>query len=227
MSPSRPAAPAAPRDAAPTPEERRLVAALRAGDEAAFMALVERYNGALLRLALSFVPSRAVAEEVVQETWLAVIQGIGRFEGRSTLRTWLFRILVNRAKTRGERERRTVPFSALAAAEADADETLVDPDRFLPHGHRWAGHWSQGPRPWGDSPEDRLLARETASVVTGAIDRLPPGQRAVVSLRDVAGWSAEEVCEALGISEVNQRVLLHRGRTRVRDALDAHLGEDA
>ena len=207
---------------APTPEERRLVQALRAGDERAFIELVERYNGALQRLALSFVPSRAVAEEVVQETWLAVIQGIDRFEGRSTLRTWLFRILVNRAKTRGERERRTVPFSSLASDEASGEDGLVDADRFFAHDNPWAGHWSAGPRPWADAPEGRLLAKETTKVVTDAIDGLPPGQRAVVSLRDIAGWSAEEVCDSLGISEVNQRVLLHRGRSRVRSALERH-----
>jgi RNA polymerase sigma-70 factor (ECF subfamily) len=207
----------------PTPEERRLVARLRAGEESAFMWLVETYHGALLRLALSFVPSRAVAEEVVQETWLAVIQGIHRFEERSSLRTWLFRILTNRAKTRGQRERRTVPFSSLADAESNADETLIDPDRFLPADHRWAGHWAAAPRSWGEAPEARLLSKETTRVVTQAIEALPSGQRAVVSLRDVAGWSSEEVCEELGISEVNQRVLLHRGRTKVRNALERHL----
>jgi len=206
-----------------SPEDRRLVARLRAGDEAAFMELVERYQGPLLRLALSFVPSHAVAEEVVQETWLGVIQGIDRFEGRSSLRTWLFRILVNRAKTRGERERRTVPFSALAQAEAGSGEAVMDADRFLPADHAWAGHWTAHPRSWGEGPESRLLAKETTRIVTEAIDALPAGQRAVVSLRDVAGWSSEEVCEELGISEVNQRVLLHRGRTKVRNALERHL----
>jgi RNA polymerase sigma-70 factor, ECF subfamily len=226
LPPAAAAPPAEEGTGASTAEERRLVQALRAGDERAFMGIVERYNGALLRLALSFVPSRAVAEEVVQETWLAVIQGIDRFEGRSTLRTWLFRILVNRAKTRGERERRTVPFSSLASAEAASEEGLVDADRFFPHDNPWAGHWSAGPRPWGDAPEDRLLAKETTKVVTDAIDTLPAGQRAVVSLRDVAGWSAEEVCTSLGISEVNQRVLLHRGRTRVRNALERHFDGD-
>jgi RNA polymerase sigma-70 factor, ECF subfamily len=205
-----------------TPDDRRLVQRLRDGDEQAFMELVERYNGALLRLAMSFVPSRAVAEEVVQETWLGVIQGIGRFEGRSSLKTWLFRILVNRAKTRGERERRTVPFSSLAASEAESDETLVDADRFLPPDHVWAGHWAASPRSWAGAPEERLFAKETTSVITAAIESLPEGQRAVVSLRDIAGWSSEDVCDELGISEVNQRVLLHRGRTKIRTALERH-----
>jgi RNA polymerase sigma-70 factor (ECF subfamily) len=207
------------------PGDRHLVARLRAGDEGAFIDLVERYNGALLRLALSFVPSRAVAEEVVQETWLGVIQGIDRFEGRSSLRTWLFRILVNRAKTRGERERRTVPFSALADAEASSDEALVDADRFLPPDHVWAGHWAASPRSWAGAPEERLFAKETTRVITDVIESLPEGQRAVISLRDIAGWSSEDVCEELGISEVNQRVLLHRGRTKVRNALERHFEE--
>lgn len=205
-----------------TPEDRHLVARLRNGDELAFMELVERHNAALLRLALSFVPSRAVAEEVVQETWLGVVQGIGRFEGRSSLKTWLFRILVNRAKTRGERERRTVPFSSLANTEAASDETLVEADRFLPSDDLWAGHWAASPRSWAGEPGERLLAKETTKVITHAIDALPEGQRAVVSLRDVAGWSSGEVCDELGISEANQRVLLHRGRTKVRTALERH-----
>jgi RNA polymerase sigma-70 factor, ECF subfamily len=215
-------APDATADSLLTPDDRRLVQRLRDGDERAFMELVERYNGQLLRLAMSFVPSRAVAEEVVQETWLGVIQGIGRFEGRSSLKTWLFRILVNRAKTRGERERRTVPFSALAASEAASDETLIDADRFLPPDHVWAGHWAAAPRSWAGAPEERLFSKETTKVVTDAIEALPEGQRAVIGLRDIAGWSSEDVCDELGISEVNQRVLLHRGRTKVRTALEAH-----
>lgn len=226
MTPAGQTPAADPVRSAPTPEERHLVEALKAGDEAAFVQMVERYNGALLRLALSFVPSRAVAEEVVQETWLAVIRGIDRFEGRSSLRTWLFRILVNRAKTRGERERRTVPFSSLATAEAGEDEVLVDADRFLGPDARWPGHWASAPRPWEGSPEARLGAKETTRIVTEAIEALPAGQRAVVSLRDVAGFTSEEVCESLGISEVNQRVLLHRGRTRVRNALEKHFDGD-
>lgn len=205
-----------------TPEDRQLVARLRTGDELAFMELVERYNGVLLRLALPFVPSRAVAEEVVQETWLGVIPGIDRFEGRSALKTWLFRILVNRAKTRGERERRTVPFSSLANAEAASHEMLVEADRFLPSGDLWAGHWAASPRSWAGEPEKRLLAKETTRVITDAVDALPEGRRAVVSLRDIAGWSSGEVCDELGISEVNQRVLLHRGRTKVRTVLERH-----
>ena len=186
---------------------------LRAGDEAAFMELVERHHAALVRLAQSFVSSRAVAEEVAQETWLGVLRGIDRFEGRSSLKTWIFRILVNRAKTRGEREARSVPFSSLESEDGPS----VDPDRFVE-----AGGWASPPRPWEGEPVDRLLAGEARAVIDAAIERLPPAQRRVITLRDVEGWPAEEVCDALGLSEANQRVLLHRARSKARAALEAH-----
>ncbi|MFN2471550.1 MAG: RNA polymerase sigma factor [Gaiellaceae bacterium] len=208
------------------PEEQRLVSALRARDEAAFVELVERYGASLERVALLFVSTRAVAEEVVQETWLALLDGIDRFEGRSTLKTWLFRVLTNRAKTRAVREARNVPFSTLAAAEAVGDEPAVEPERFLSRDHpRSPAHWAALPRPWHSTPEQRLLGAETQAVIREAIERLPPTQRAVVSLRDVEGWGSEEVCAALELSEGNQRVLLHRARSRVREALEAYLGE--
>jgi len=197
-------------------DDTQLVAALRAGDRQAYEELVERYTPSLLRVAALFTPTRAVAEEVVQDTWLGVLRGIEGFEGRSSLKTWLFRILTNTAKTRGARERRTLPFSALAGAEVDAAEPVVDADRFDPQD----GHWSQPPGQW---PEERLVAAETRDVIRAAIDGLPPAQRAVVSLRDVEGWSSEEVRDALGLTEVNQRVLLHRGRSKVRTALEAYL----
>jgi RNA polymerase sigma-70 factor, ECF subfamily len=202
-------------------EEQRLIARLRAHDEDAFMELVDRYSASLLRVALLFVSTRAVAEEVVQETWLGVLSGIDRFEGRSSLKTWIFRILTNRAKTRGAREARSIPFSSLASAELDDDRPLVDPDRFQP-----TGQWASPPGAWGDLPEQRLLGAETRRVISDAIDGLPPVQRTVISLRDVEGWSSEEVREALDLSEGNQRVLLHRARSKVRAALDAYL-EDA
>jgi RNA polymerase sigma-70 factor (ECF subfamily) len=165
-----------------------------------------------------------VAEEVVQETWLAVLQGIDRFEGRSSLKTWLFRILTNRAKTRGEREGRTVPFSALAdAAEVEGEEPAVDPDRFYGSEHPNAGLWVDVPQRWADTPERRLLSGEVQELVADAIAALPPSQRAVISLRDVEGWSSEEVCNVLELSETNQRVLLHRARTKVRRALETYL----
>jgi RNA polymerase sigma-70 factor (ECF subfamily) len=207
-----------------SPDELRLIEGLRAGDEAAFEQLVNRYGASMLRLATTIVGSRAVAEEVVQETWLAVLQGIERFEGRSSLKTWLFRILTNRARTRGEREGRTVPFSSLAdAAEVDGEEPAVEPDRFYGSGHPNAGLWVDLPQRWADTPERRLLSREVQDRVAEAIAALPPSQRAVISLRDVEGWSSEEVCNVLDLSETNQRVLLHRARTKVRRALETYL----
>ena len=186
------------------------------------MTLVERYNASLLRVALLYVPSRAVAEEVVQETWLAVLQGIGRFEERSSLKTWIFRILTNRAKTRAERERRTIPFSALSNPGV-VPEAALEPERFrAPDDARWPGHWASPPAAWS-TPEARLESRETRERLRAAIEKLPPGQRAVLSLRDVEGWSSEEVCNALGLTETNQRVLLHRARSRVRKALESYL----
>lgn len=211
--------------AAPPPEDAALVRRLRAREEAAFAELVNRYHGALIRLAMTFVPSRAVAEEVVQETWLGVIRGIDRFEGRSSLRTWVFRILVNRARTRGTQESRSVPFSSVG--EPGADEPAVDPDRFLGDGTRWAGHWAVAPRSWAAGPEERLLSRETVAVVETAVAALPPSQREVITLRDIEGWDAAEVCALLGVSDGNQRVLLHRARSRVRAALEVHLDDAA
>lgn len=204
----------------------RLVERLRSGDEAAFVALVERYHPALMRVAQIYVSSRAVAEEIVQETWVGVIQGLGRFEGRSSLKTWIFRILTNRARTRREREGRSVPFSALPDFAADADEPAVDPQRFYPPDHpRWPGRWIAPPRSWEDVPEQRFLAQETRERIRAAIAALPASQRAVITLRDIEGWSSEEVCGVLGISETNQRVLLHRARAKVRRALEEYLSE--
>ena len=166
----------------------------------------------------------ALAEEVAQEAWLGVLTGIDRFEERSSLRTWILRILVNRARTRRERERRSVPFSSLVDAEAARDEPAIDPDRFLgPDHRRWPGHRAAAPSAWRGG-EERLLAREARGVIAAAIDGLPAGQRTVISLRDVEGWGPEEVCNALGITETNQRVLLHRARSRVRAALDDYMG---
>jgi RNA polymerase sigma-70 factor, ECF subfamily len=203
-------------------DEQRLIDSLKAGDERAFATLLDRYSSSLLRVAMTYVSSKAVAEEVVQETWLGVISGIERFEGRSSLKTWIFRILTNTASSRGPRERRTVPFSSLAPA--DDGELSVDADRFFPPDHaRYPDHWAIGPTAW-ESPEQGLLAGETRGVILRAIDGLPHSQRAVVTLRDVEGWPAEEVCEALRLSEGNQRVLLHRARTRVRAAVESYFG---
>ena len=206
-------------------DERDLCAALRRGDERAFGQLVEQYHAPLRRLALTYVRTAAVADEVVQETWLGVITGIDRFEGRSSLKTWIFRILANVAKTRAVREGRTVPLSALANAEVDGDDPAVDPNRFLDQPHaKWPGHWASPPTRWDELPEEHLSGRETLDVLKSAIDTLPPAQRQVLVMRDVEGWDAPEVCELLDLTEVNQRVLLHRARSKVRQALEDHLG---
>jgi RNA polymerase sigma-70 factor (ECF subfamily) len=210
-----------------TPDERGLVQQLRDGDESAFRELVRRYSPAMLRVAMMYVSSHAVAEEVVQEAWLGVIAGIDRFEGRSSLRTWIFRILANTAKTRGQREGRSVPFSSLAGPEEGDDAPAVPADRFLGADHRWAGHWASTPRNLGDVPEAELLGVEARERIAAAIATLPENQRAVITLRDVDGFDAAEASEILGISDGNQRVLLHRARAKVRAALEDYLDEEA
>jgi RNA polymerase sigma-70 factor (ECF subfamily) len=212
-------------EATAPPFEDELLARLRAGDEAAFMALVDRYGPLMLRIALGHVSSRAVAEEVVQEAWLGVLQGLGRFEGRSSLKTWIMRIVANRARTRGERERRTVPMSSLAPVDGEA-EPAVDPGRFRPADDpQYPGGWTVPPQSWAGLPEERLIAGETLRRVGSAIGRLPPRQQEVIVLRDVEGWEAEEVCEALELSMGNQRVLLHRARSKVRGELEHYLSD--
>jgi len=202
---------------------QREITALRRGDADAFAALVDRHSPAMIRVAMAYVPSRAAAEEAVQETWIAVMRGIDEFEGRSSLKTWIFRILTNVAIRTGSRERRSTPFSALAAAE-DTGEPSVDPDRFLPADHElWPGHWAIMPTRW-PTPDEGLLAGETRDVIAAAIADLPVAQRTVIGLRDVEGWSSEEVSEALEISAGNQRVLLHRARSRVRNAIESYYG---
>jgi len=205
------------------PADAQLVATLRAGDEDAYRRIVTEWHAMLVRVAQIFVPSRAVAEEVVQETWLRVLGALDRFEGRSSLRTWVFRILVNTAKTRAQREGRVIPFSALNDP-GRIPEAAVDADRFLgPDDERFPGHWSSPPR---HLPEERLLAAETREQIATAIDELPAAQRAVISLRDIAGWSAEEVRNALDLTDVNQRVLLHRARAKVRRALEDYFAPE-
>jgi RNA polymerase sigma-70 factor (ECF subfamily) len=201
-------------------EDHELVQGLREGDEAAFVELIDRYGATMLRVAQMYVRDRATAEEVVQETWLAVLNGIDRFEERSSLKTWLFRILTNRAKTRGERDGRMVPFSSLAGANPEADEPSVDPDRFLGPDSPHPGAWAAPPVGW---PQERLLERETLGVIEMAIDMLPDAQREVILLRDVDGWEPMEVSDVLGITDGNQRVLLHRARSKVRAALEEYL----
>jgi RNA polymerase sigma-70 factor, ECF subfamily len=204
--------------------EANLVAALREGDETAFAALVDRHHASMVRLAQMYVSSRAVAEEVAQEAWLGVLNGLERFEGRSSLKTWIFRIVTNIAKTRGQREGRSIPFSAVEGPTAEA-EPAVDPERFRPSSDRWAGHWTSYPTRWETLPEGRLLSGETLERVRGAIEALPPAQREVMTLRDVEGWSSEEVCNTLSLTETNQRVLLHRARSKVRRALEEYFDQ--
>ncbi len=203
-------------------DESALLASLRAGDESAFALLVDAHTPALLRVARTYVPSREIAEEVVQETWIALLKGLAGFEGRSSLRTWLFAVMINIAKARGIRERRDAD-AALAAFTG----ATVDPDRFRPAGDRWPGHWKEGeePSPFPDTPEGSVLGDELIAVARRELDKLPERQRIVVTLRDMLGFHSAEVCQLLDISVANQRVLLHRGRAVVRKALEDYLGE--
>jgi RNA polymerase sigma-70 factor (ECF subfamily) len=201
-------------------EDAALLDALRRREEAAFVELVRRHHHALLRAARMIVASRDVAEEVVQETWLAALERIDAFEARSSLKTWLTRIAINRAITRAERERRTVPFSALARVETNEPTPSVEPERFGGSLDEWPGHWRSFPEPW---TEQRVLDRETQRMVREVIEALPSGQRTVITLRDVDGFSSDEVCNMLAISETNQRVLLHRARSRVRREVERYL----
>ncbi len=201
-------------------DESELLARLRAGDERAFEALVARYYPTMLAVARHHVRTRAVAEEVVQETWLGVLKGLDRFEGRSSLKTWILRILVNTAKTRGVREARSVPYSSLAP---EGEEPAVAAERFRGGDDPFPGHWRAYPGDWHRLPEDALTDAETLRVVLGTIEQLPAAQRTVIAMRDIQGCEPEEVCALLGVSEGNQRVLLHRARSKVRTALERHL----
>ena len=199
-------------------DDAALLGALRAGDEQVFCDLVRRWSGPMLRLALAHIASRAIAEEVVQEAWLTVLRSLDRFEGRSALRTWVLGIVVNIARSRNRVERRSVPLPS------QDTECAVDPSRFLPADHqRWPHHWATEPVAW-TTPEDQLLAGETGQVIADAIDGLPAVQREVLVLRDVEGLTANEACNVLGLTDTNQRVLLHRARSRVRSAIERHLG---
>ncbi|MBG0852170.1 sigma-70 family RNA polymerase sigma factor [Streptomyces spinoverrucosus] len=203
------------------PPDEVLVQRLRDGDEETFALVLDTWSGSMLRLAMSFVSTRDSAQEAVQDTWLAVIKGIGDFEGRSSLKTWVYRILVNTAKARGTKESRTVPFTSLLPEE---EGPTVDADRFRAPGEPYAGHWAVGqkPQPW-HIPEDHVLRGEVREVIAEAIDELPPRLRTVITLRDVAGYGSEEVCDLLEISPGNQRVLLHRARALLRRKLEKYL----
>jgi RNA polymerase sigma-70 factor (ECF subfamily) len=207
-------------------DDERLLAALREGDEAAFNTLVDAYGPLLLRIAIANVPSRAVAEEVVQETWLGVLRGLDRFEGRSSLRSWIVSILLNTARTRGKRERRTLPISFLSRRrEEGGGGPTVDPHRFQGRRGELPGWWAVPPERW-EEPDERLARDDARAVMVEAIRSLPSRQREVIAMRDLSGCSAEEACNMLGLSETNQRVLLHRARAKVRAALEKHLEEE-
>lgn len=212
---------AGPPSAAP---DEQIVAALRAGDERTFRDLFERSYPIMKRVARGYVSCEAVAEEVVQDTWMAIVTGIDRFEGRSALGTWMFSILTNQAKTHSARERRALPFSCVAPA--GVEEPAVDPDRFQQDDEAWPGHWATPPRPW-QKPERRLLSLEAREQLKEGLAQLPERQRLIVVLRDIEGLSAEEVCDLLDLSQENQRVLLHRGRSRLRGFLEEYLDADA
>jgi len=215
---------------APAPEpaanlaegEQRLLEALRQGDDSAFEALVLKYHSSLLRLARVYVGSHSAAEDVTQETWVGVLRGIRSFEGRSSLKTWIFQILVNRARTRAARETRTVPAGLPGAGESE-----VPQDRFMNPGHpnwrpEWHRHWALPPASWGNSPEKELLAEEAKALLLRTLDRLPALERSVITMRDIEEWPAQEVCNVLELSETYQRVLLHRARAKVRNALERY-----
>lgn len=206
-----------------TKEEQQLIARLRRGDEGAFDELVNRHHGALIRMAMGHVADREVAEEVVQDTWMAVIEGLQRFEGRSSLRTWIFGILIHKAKDRGVREKRHTTFSAFESFDDDLDDA-VDPSRFQPSGE-WAGYWAFPPQPWDDQTPEKLLASQQAvAAMNRAIEALPRTLKDVLILRDVEGVEVKEVCEILKITETNLYVRLHRARERVRAAVETALG---
>ena len=205
-----------------TPEDRALVDRLRAGDESTFLAIVEKNHRAMVRVAMGYVSSEGVAEEVVQEAWVGILQGLHKFEGRCPLRAWMFRILINCAKMRGAREARSVPFSALESESSEGECRPVESFR-PPDDPRWPGHWARAPERWAD---ERLADAEALIRIKAEIEKLPPNQRQVITLRDIEDWDSAEVCDALGISEANQRVLLHRARTRVRQALAGWAAEE-
>ncbi|MCX2934814.1 sigma-70 family RNA polymerase sigma factor [Mycobacterium sp. CVI_P3] len=204
-------------------DESQLVAALRAGDESAFAGLVDRYTPALLRVARGYVRTNESAEEVVQETWIALVKGIDKFEGRSSLRTWLFTVMINIAKTRGIRDQRIAEVEVAAFGGG-----TVDPGRFRPASDPdWPGHWKdqRAPAPFPDTPEGSVLGSEFLALARRELDKLPDRQRTVVALRDMLGFDSAEVCELLDLSVANQRVLLHRGRAAIRQALEDYLRE--
>lgn len=209
-------------------DDARLVAGLRCGSETAFTTLVRRHQAPMLRVARAYVSSSASAEDVVQETWMAVLRGVDNFDGRSSLKTWMYRILTNRAKTTGQREGRCVPDAAFAEGEVDGCGPAVPAERFLGGGRpETPRRWRRPPLPWERAVEDDVVRKEALAIVRDAIDQLPPSQRLVITLRDVECWTPEEVCTLLDLSPTNQRVLLHRARSKVRQRLEGQHGTTA
>jgi len=206
-----------------TRHESDVVAALRSGDESVFARLVDEWSPAMLRLARMHVSTRESAEDVVQEGWMAALRGVDRFEGRSSLRTWVFQIVLNIAKTKGVKEHRVVPFSS---AFGDTEGRTVDPERFQSASEPSPGGWRQFPAPW-PTPEGELLSSETRAVIDSSLERLPERQRVVIELRDVDGYEPEEVCTLLDLSPGNQRILLHRARAAVRRELEIYFADPA
>lgn len=206
-----------------SPSDALLLDALRRRDENAFRELVAKYHGMMVRIARMYVDDRTVAEDVAQEAWLGVLRGLNRFEGRSSLKTWLFTIVSNLAKTRGKREKRSVPFSFFENYDRDTDDPAVPAERFNPADARYPFHWSVFPAPWQTNPVANALNSELNTYLETAIAMLPEQQRVVITLRDIQGWTSDEVCNGLGIAETNQRVLLHRARSKVRRALEDYL----
>ena len=205
-------------------DDPHFIELLRNGNEAAFVSLIDRYSDTMVRLAMFYVMALPVAEEVVQETWMSVFESLDHFEGRSSLRTWMFRILTNCAKTWAQREGRSIPFSSHSSMSADHSEPAAEPDRFLPVEHHRAGYWVSVHRE--EMPEERLLLQETRMCLERAIEALPPNQREIIILRDIEGWTNDEICDTLGISPGNERVLLHRARSKVRSALEKYFQEE-
>lgn len=207
----------------PIPDARAQLDALRRGDERVFVELVKQYNGMMVRIAQMYVGDHITAGEVVQEAWLGVLRGLNGFEGRSSLKTWIFTIVSNLAKTRGMRDKRTIPFSFIPNYEEDTDEPAVPAERFRGAGEIGAFGWKAPPAAWESDPVAQTLNGELKTYLDAAVEALPDQQRAVITLRDIQGWTADEVCNALGIAETNQRVLLHRARSKVRRALEQYM----
>ncbi len=204
-------------------EDPGILEALRRGDERAFLALVNNYHSVMIRIAMIYLPDPTVAEEIAQEAWLGVLKGIQRFEGRSTLKTWIFKILTNLAMTHGKKERRNISFSDLGGFSDEDDDPAVDPERFYPpDSPRYPGGWIAFPHPWDLPVEERMISQEINELILKAIDALPASQKMVVTLRDLEGWTSEELCNVFEITETNQRVLLHRARAKVRRALEGY-----